>query len=210
MKKLIAIVMLLAAFGSALTARGEFRWGPTAGIAISNLKYKQTPFTKDQCVGPQAGVMGEMMFPGLGFGIDFGAIYSMEGAKLHLGEQPVWGDSYDGQKGYGTSRLYLHMIDIPINLRFKWTRMNGLEEWWAPYVFGGPVISLRVGESDIKVIDNPFGSIGLQCGVGFELKQRFQIQASYLWGMTYCTRMEKLTDVSGQARVWSVRVAYLF
>ena len=77
MKKIVAIILLLAAFGPALIAWGEFRWGPTAGIAISNLKYKQTLFKKDQQVGPQVGVMGEMMFPGLGFGIDFGAIYSM-------------------------------------------------------------------------------------------------------------------------------------
>ena len=97
MKKIVAIILLLAAFGPALIAWGEFRWGPTAGIAISNLKYKQTLFKKDQQVGPQVGVMGEMMFPGLGFGIDFGAIYSMEGARLHLGDQPVCRDSYNGQ-----------------------------------------------------------------------------------------------------------------
>ncbi len=210
MKKLFAIFLLLGMFGVALTARAEFRWGPTAGVVISDLKYKQTLFGKSRSVGPQVGVVGEMMFPGIGFGIDVGAIYSMEGAKLDLGDQPVWGDSYNGQKGYGTSRLYLHMIQIPLNLRFKWTRMNGLEEYWAPYVFGGPVLSLLVGESNIKVIDNPFGSIGLQCGLGFEIKRNWQIQASYFWGMTYCTKMEKLTDVSAQARLWSVRLTYLF
>ena len=38
--------------------------------------------------------------------------------------------------------MYLHMLEIPLHLRFKWTRMNGLEDYIAPFVYGGPDFSI--------------------------------------------------------------------
>ena len=85
MKKTLKLFLLaLVALCAAIPARAEFRWGPTAGIAITNLKFKQDLVAVDQGVGPVLGVQGEMMFPGIGFGIDIGAMYAMQGATLNL------------------------------------------------------------------------------------------------------------------------------
>ncbi|HAP30034.1 MAG TPA: hypothetical protein DCR26_07915, partial [Porphyromonadaceae bacterium] len=109
---LIAAAMILGA----VAARAEFRWGPTAGVNLSTLNFSQELFSVDRSVGEVAGITGEMMFPGIGFGVDFSALYSQEGATLHLGERRIW-----AVDGYTSPRAYLHYLSIPINLRFKWT-----------------------------------------------------------------------------------------
>lgn len=206
MKKLTSLLILIVmSIAVAVTARAEFRHGVTAGVTISTLKFKQDLFTVDRGVGPQVGWVGEMMFPGIGFGIDLGAYYSMEGATLHLGERKIW-----AADGYGKERSYLHNLQIPVNLKFKWTRMNGVEDYWAPYVFGGPVFDFIVGHNRIKALEYATGSVGIQAGLGFELKRRWQIQGSYMWGMTYALRTVKLTDFSARNYAWSIRVNYFF
>lgn len=205
MNKLRLIIIALFVAVAAFAGRAEFRWGPTAGVNISTLHFKQDLFKVDQTFGPAAGVMAEMMFPGIGFGIDLGAMYSLQGATLHLGDRKIW-----AVDGYGTERCYLHMIQIPVNLRFKWTRMDGFEDYIAPYVFGGPTISLFAGHNKLDALQYPAGSIGLQCGVGVEIFKRWQVQGQYTWGMTYATKMAKLIDDSARTNFWQVRVTYLF
>ena len=197
----VAIIAAVAAFA----ARGEFRWGPTAGVDFTNLIFKQDIMRVDKAIGPTLGVQGEMMFPGIGFGIDIGAMYSMQGATLHLGEKKIW-----AVDGYGKERSYLHTLSIPVNLRFKWTRMNGLEDYIAPYVFGGPVFDFHLGHNSLKAMNYAFGSIGMQAGLGVELWKRWQVQGSYVWGLTYAMKAVKLIDFSGRCSYWTVRVAYMF
>lgn len=205
MKKIAFILIAAVVLIVPVQLSAQFRWGATAGMDITTLKFKQDMFTVDQAVGFQAGVQGEMMFPGIGFGIDVGMIYSMRGATLHLGEKEIW-----SSLGYANPRCYLHDIDIPINLRFKWTRMMGLEDYIAPFVFGGPVFSILAGHSDIDALSYAGMDLGVQAGFGFEVLRRWHIQGSYNWGMTYALKTKLLDDLSARSRTWSVRVTYFF
>lgn len=204
-KTLTALVLAAAAICGVQHAQAQFRYGVTVGADVTNIKFNQTLFDIDRSVGYHAGVLGELMFPGIGFGIDFGLQYTQRGATLDLGSREVW-----HSQGYGRERSYLHCIDLPIDLRFKWTRMNGLEDHIAPYVFGGPVFSFLAGHSDIKALEYPFCSLGLQCGIGFELYKHWQVQGAYQWGMTYCMRTKLLDDFSARNSTWSVGVTYMF
>lgn len=206
MKKLLSILLVaVVLLAGSHRASAQFRYGPTLGVDLTTLHFNQSLFDVDQSVGYQGGIMGELMFQGIGFGIDFGLQYTQRGATLDLGSRPVW-----ATEGYGRERVYLHYIDIPIDLRFKWTRMNGLEDYIAPYVFGGPVISMLVAHNKVDAMEYPFGYLGLQAGVGFELWHNWQIQGSYTWGMTYAGRTRLLDDFSARSNTWSVRVNYLF
>ena len=198
---LIAAAMILGA----VAARAEFRWGPTAGVNLSTLNFSQELFSVDRSVGEVAGITGEMMFPGIGFGIDIGAMYSMQGATLNLGRWPIW-----AVDGYGKERCYLHTLSIPVDLRFKWTRMNGIEDYVAPFVFGGPVFNFTVAHNKLDAMDYAVGSIGVQAGLGFEVMRRWQIQGSYVWGMTYALKAVKLQDFSARERYWTLRATYFF
>lgn len=190
---------------SVVPAQAQFRYGPTVGVDITDLNFKQDLFTVDRSVGYQAGVQGELMFPGIGFGIDLALLYTQRGATMNLGEREIW-----RVDGFGKERAYLHYIELPVNLRFKWTRMNGVEDYVAPYVFGGPTFSFLAAHSDIKAFDYAGADLGVQAGLGVEILKRWQVQASYTWGMTYALKAVKLTDFSARNNTWSVRVAYFF
>ena len=125
----------------------QFRYAPIAGVTYSDLKFKQDIFPVSNMVGAQAGIQGELMFPGIGFGLDFGLIYNMMGAKCDIGTREIWSSN-----GYDNTYVRIHTIDIPFHLRFKWTRMNGFEDYLAPFVYGGPDFTLSVGHSKSKAM----------------------------------------------------------
>lgn len=202
MKKYFTLLILLC---FSLTSFSQFRFAALVGYDNTNLKFKQNLIQVDPVSGFKAGVMGEMMFPGIGFGLDIGLLYSMRGANLHLGDKEIWASD-----GYGTERSFLHYIEIPVNLKFKWTRMNGLEDYIAPFVFGGPTFSLMAGHSHLPALQYAGGSLGLQVGFGLELWKVWQIQGAYNWGMTYAVKTVKLEDFSARDRMWSISLLRYF
>ena len=212
MKRFRALLLILAVIAAILPAAAQFRYAPVVGVAISDLKFKQDLFPVGKTVGAQVGVIGEMMFPGIGFGLDLGLLYNQMGAKTDLGSREIW-----QVDGIGDERLTLHTIQIPIHLRFKWTRMNGFEEYFAPFVYGGPDFGINVAHSKIKGnpgVSNPYkfagGDLGVTAGGGFELYKRWQVSLQYTWGMTYLVKTRKLDNLSARNRQWAVRVSYFF
>ena len=145
------------------------------------------------------------MFPGIGFGISSGLYYEQKGATLNLGEKVIW-----ESQGYGKERSYLHYVTLPIHLRFKWTRMSGLEDYVAPFVYGGPTFGILVGHSHVRALRYAGGDVGLSVGGGFEVMRKWQISCSYTWGLTYAEKTRLLDDFSGKNRALSIQVSYLF
>lgn len=198
---LVTIVMLVVA----LPATADFRWGPTVGANLSTYKFKQNLVKIDQSAGFQLGAVGEIMFPGIGLGMDLGLQYNMHGAKLHLGEYEVW-----KADGYGTEQSYLHSLQIPINLRFKYSNLGGFEDKIAPFVYGGPVFDITLGHNKLEALEYPGGAFMLQCGVGGEFFKHYQLAIGYCWGMTYELRTKKLDNYSARTQGWKFSLTYLF
>lgn len=212
MKRIAAPLLIFIALLIPAVASAQFRYAPVAGVTISDLKFKQPLFNVDQIVGFQAGIMGEMMFPGIGFGIDIGLLYNQMGAKADIGSREIW-----HADGFGNENIYVHTLDIPVHLRFKWTRMMGFEDYLAPFVYGGPNFSIQVGHNSIKGNEgapNPFrysgGDIGLTAGGGAEIFKRWQVSLQYTWGMSNVLKTRKLDNLTARNREWAVRVAYMF
>ncbi|MCM1483193.1 MAG: PorT family protein [Muribaculaceae bacterium] len=201
MAALVAAVGLIATTG----AKAQFRYGVTAGVDISSLHFKQDLFTVDSSVGYSAGLMGEMMFPGIGFGIDVGLQYSQLGATMDLGQKDIW-----ASEGYGRVRSYLHYIMVPLHLRFKYTRLNGFEDQLAPFVYVGPSFGFLAAHNKLDAMDYAGGDMGIDFGIGAEIFTKWQVSAHYRMGMTYAMKAKLLTDMSGRNNVWSVRVSYIF
>lgn len=195
----------MLAIVAAVGAHAQFRLAPIVGGTLTNLKFKQDLVAVDQVFGAQAGVQAEMMFPGIGFGIDLGLIYNLAGAKVNLGERLIW-----SSQGYGNEHVMLHQLNIPIHLRFKYTRLGGLEDYIAPFVYGGPDFNINLAHNNCGAFDVPGGDLSLVAGAGVELMRRWQLSASYSWGMTYVIRTNLLTDFSARSRQWTVRLAYFF
>lgn len=188
MKRHLVLALLILA--AALGAAAQFRYAPMVGITVDDLKFKQDLFPVSSTVGAQAGVQAELMFPGIGFGMDFALFYNMMGAKTDLGSRHLW-----ASEGFSNENLRVHTITIPLHLRFKWTRMNGFEDYLAPFVYGGPDFSIAVGHNKLRGnagSGNPYkfagADLGLVCGGGVELWKRWQLSVQYTWGMTYMVK----------------------
>ncbi len=203
-KYILSIIVAIFALCST-NAKAQFRYGATAGVSFSDLSFKQDLVGVEKMVGPSVGVVGEMIFPGIGFGIDLGLIYSQRGAKVNLGERLIW-----SSQGYGNEKTYLHYIEIPLHLRFKYTNLAGFEDYVAPFVFGGPSLSILVADNNIKAYEYASGSLNLTAGFGLELWRRWQISASYSWGMTYALKTTLLDNYSARNYAWDVKLAYFF
>lgn len=199
------IIVVMASLSGAPEAAAQFRYGPSAGVNFNTLKFKQDLFTIDSQVGPAAGIVGEMMFPGIGIGIDLGLLYQLRSSKLHMGEREMW-----ASQGYGTENMDLHMVSIPIHIKLKWHRLGGFEEKLAPMVYGGPTFSFMAGHSKIDAMNFSGGDVALECGIGAEILERWQLNAGYSFGMTYLAKAKVLTDFSCRANAWTVRLAYYF
>lgn len=202
----IAAIIVISSLLASVAAKAEFRYGASAGANISSLVFKQKDLVGvTRVAGYQAGGIGEVMFPGLGFGVDFGLFYNQLGAKVNLGQRKVW-----SSLGYGNERVYLHYLRIPLHLRFKWTRMMGLEDYVAPFVYGGPEIGFLLAHGKCDAFKYATGDLSLACGFGLEIMRRWQLTGSYTWGMTYALKTKLLDDFSARNRYWTVSLSYFF
>lgn len=204
MKKLI--IFLLASIIS-FSAAAEFRWGPIIGVNGSSLYWKQDLVTTKYKIGGSAGILGELMIPGIGFGIDMALRYQLNGAKVNFGERLIWSGAPDYM---GNEDVWIHTIQVPVNLRFKYTRLDGLERTIAPFAFAGPVFTFNVATSNIPVIEKPGGTVDIQVGAGAELIERLQISGGYYWGVSYQVRTIKLDNFSARPQGWFINAAWLF
>ena len=200
-KSIIAALLSLLT----LTASAEFRWGPTAGVNFSTLHWKQKIADTSHLTGFSAGLAGELMIPGIGFGIDLALKYNLHGAHVDFGDHKIW--AIDGIKN---QNVWLHTLEIPLNLKFKWTRMNGVERIIAPFVYGGPVFNFTLGTNDAPAIEHPAGYVAIQVAGGAELFEHYQISAGYSWGVSYQVRTIKLDNYSAQPRGAFINLAYFF
>lgn len=197
---ILSIILL-----TSLAASAEFRWGPTAGVNFSTLHWKQDIAETSMRTGFQAGVAGEIMIPGIGFGIDLALKYNLHGANVKFGDHKIW--AIDGIKN---QNVWLHTFEIPVNLKFKWTRMNGFEQTLAPFIYGGPVFCFTLGSNHAPAIQYPLGYVALQVAGGVELFEHYQISAGYSWGVSYQVKTIKLENYSAQARGAFINLAYFF
>lgn len=191
-------------------AASDFLYGPQIGANFSDLHFKQKIAPTSMQVGPAAGVQCEFIFTSFGVGIDFGLGYSMTGAKVDLGSRPIW-----ALDGFGRETTVAHNLSIPLHVRFKWTKMQGLEEIFAPIVYGGPEFNIQLANSrnrsnGVKAYQFSGGDVALACGIGVELFRHWQVTAGYSWGVTYMVKTRLLDDYSAQTRGWQLRAAYLF
>lgn len=199
-KKILTATLLAVTVS---TASAEFRWGPSIGLNAYTFSWKQNLAPTRHLVGGQVGVMGEIMIPGIGFGLDLGLRYNLHGSHVEFGKFPVW--SSDGIKN---QNVWMHDIEVPLNLKFKWTRMNGFEQTLAPFIFGGPVFNFTAGHNNQPALERPGAYVAMQCGGGVELKERWQISGGYSWGISYEVRTIKLDNYSAVPKGWFFNVAY--
>lgn len=206
MKKILATIILgLVIVVFPQLTKAEMRWAATAGATVSNMDFKQDIVPVSQVVGYTAGITGEVIFPGIGIGIDLGLLYDRQGALVNLGTREIW-----SSLGYGNEHVYIHTLKIPLHLRWKYTRLNGIEDKIAPLIYVGPEFNIQVGHGNSDAFKCSGGDLGIAVGLGAELWKKWQVTAGYLWGLTYVAKTRLLDNFSARSGQWTLRVSYFF
>lgn len=206
MKKIVlGIVVALVSLIVTPSISAQTRYGAVAGVNLSTLHFNQEIIDVNFTTGYTAGVFGELIFPGIGFGVDASFLYTKRGGELLMGEHTVW-----ESQGLGTENCQLHYLDIPINLRFKYTDLNGLEDVIAPFAYLGPQMSFLIAHNNIPALEYPLATFALNFGIGCELYKQVQVSICYEYGFSYTVRTTELDDYSAQNRVWKLTAAYMF
>lgn len=210
MKKFLFVITTLIAMSGAFHTNAQMRWGVTAGMDVTGLKWNQksfrlTPFTSCNSVGYTAGITGEYEIPGIGFGVGIGLQYVQRGSTMNLGDFKIW-----AADGYGDERSYLHYLDIPIHLRFKYSNLNGFERKLAPFVFAGPSVGILLAHNSIDAFDYNTVQLGIEVGLGAEIYRDFQLSGSYNWDVTGTMEAKKLDNFKSHNRTWKIALTYFF
>jgi len=188
-------------------AQPERRWGVTLGGNYNEIHFKQTDiFDSDPMFGGSVGVTGDMMIPGVGFGIDASILYTLRQGRLHLGDKTAW-----SSQGLGNEVARQHYIDIPLNLKFRYSRLNGLENTLMPFVYAGPTFSFLVGHNDVGgALKYTTLSVLLHAGIGVELFNKVQLSGGYSFSIGNNLGTKILDEHVAKHRTWFVQATYFF
>ena len=204
MKRISLLIAALVLTTAATMAQTSSRWGITAGANINNVHFKQHDIMPSKTLwGPQLGVTGEMNFSGVGFGVDGSVLYSLKQGKVNYGDRTAW-----SSLGYGNETLSMHYIDVPLHLKLKWRRLEGLENTIMPMIYVGPQFSFLAYGNHKSLNSYPPVNVYLDMGAGIELMERVQIRGGYNFSIGQSFHTKILDDNVAKNRTWYFSVTW--
>jgi len=209
MKKYIQFILVACALLSTISAQAqpERRWGVTVGGNYNEIHFKQSDiFESDRMFAPSVGLTGDLMIPGVGFGVDASLLYTMRQGKVHFGDRQIW-----SSLGIENQTVRLHYIDVPINLKFRYSKLNGVENTIMPLIYAGPTFSFLAGHNKVNdALNYTTVSVLLHFGIGCELFNRIQISGGYSFSIGQNLSTKLLDQHVAKHRTWFVQATYFF
>ena len=204
MKKITLLITILLITAATASAQSSSRWGISAGANFNEVHFKQSDIVPSKRTwGPQVGILGEMNFSGIGFGVDAGLLYTLKQGKVNYGSRTMW-----EAVGAGNEMVSMHYLDVPLHLKFKWHRMNGLENTIMPLVYVGPQFSFLVGANKKNLNTYSPVSVYLDMGAGIELMERCQLKAGYNFSIGQSFHTKLLDENVAKNRTWYVNLTW--
>ena len=199
-------MLAMVAITTTAIAQTTTRWGVTAGVNYNQIHFKQSDIVDvKRGFGPVVGLNGEMNIGGIGFAVDASLLYSMYSSKINFGQWKIW-----SSQGLGNETVRMHAIDVPLNLKFKYNRLNGFESTLKPMVYFGPTFCFRAGGSHKEHIKYNSLHVMLRAGIGVELFNRLQISATYSFSVGETLHTNLLDQNAAKNRCWSLIATYYF
>lgn len=207
MVKKIRLILVVVAAIAALVAQAQpqRRWGITAGGNYNEIHFKQSDIQdSDRMFGGSLGITGDLMIPGVGFGLDGSVLYTLRQGKVHFGDWRIW----DSQ-GIETQAVRLHYIDVPINIKFRYSNLGGFESTLMPFIYAGPTFSFLAGHNKVNdALNYTTMSVLLHAGIGVELFNRLQISGGYSFSIGQTLRTKLLDEHVAKNRTWFIQATY--
>lgn len=201
MKKMmmIAAMMIAAVSANAQNEVGQLTLMPKAGINISNIT-GDILYDKKAKVGLVAGIEAEYGISE-NFGIDFGVLYSMEGAKAKVGK----GAEEGGEIGLALveGKYNLDYINIPILAQYYPIKGLAIKAGIQPAFNVRHKASVDGQTADLDGVKS--FNFSIPVGLSYEY-QSFVLDARYNIGLT---KLVKDTD-QGRNSTFSITIGYKF
>ena len=188
----------------AATAQTSSRWGITAGVNNNEVHFKQQDIVPSERMwGPQLGVTGEMNFSGIGFGAEASLLYTLKQGKVNYGDRTVW-----SSVGAGNETVAMHYLDVPLHVKLKYNRLNGMETTIMPMLYVGPQFSFLVNGNHRNLNSYPPVNVYLDMGAGMELLERWQLRVGFNFSIGQSFHTKLLDDNVAKNRTWYASLTY--
>ena len=209
MKKILALVAILAIGLGSINAQDNLRWGVTAGMNVSSLNVTGL----DSRVGFHAGVKAELGLPQFteGLYMDFGALLSLKGAKVEAGSMASF-------------KINPYYLEIPVHIGYKYavndnfSLFGSVGPYMAVGLFGKAKLKVDGDIADIAELggnsmsEDIFGDDGLKrfdfglgLKAGVEFSKKYQVAISYDFGL-----VEVIKEVGMKNRNLMISLGYMF
>lgn len=178
MKKILALIAILAIGLGSINAQDNLRWGVAAGMNVSSLNVTGL----DSRIGFHAGVKAELGLPQVAEGayMDFGALLTLKGAKVEAGS-------------IANFKINPYYLEIPVHIGYKYA----VNEDFTLFANAGPYVAIGLfgkakfggdladgAESADVFGDDGFKrfDLGLGLKAGLEFSKKYQVSIGYDFG----------------------------
>ncbi len=170
MKKILSLVLMVAAFLFATSAHAQVKFGLKGGLDVTNMSLNNEVFDASNRAGFFVGPMVKLTIPVVGLSFDAAALYDQKEAKVS-----VEGDGTE----YSTT-MKQKSVNIPVNVRYGF----GLSSLANVFLFAGPQWGINVGDKNFKWNESSSYSLkksnfSVNVGAGVTLLNHLQVSANY-------------------------------
>ena len=132
MKKVLSVLMVVAAMMFATNANAQIKFGLKGGLDVTNMSLSNDVFDASNKTGFFVGPMVKVTIPVVGLSFDAAALYDQKEAKV----------SAENVETTMTQKS----LNIPVNVRYGF----GLSSLANVFVFAGPQWGINVGAKNFK------------------------------------------------------------
>ena len=166
MKKVLSVLMVVAAMMFATNANAQIKFGLKGGLDVTNMSLSNDVFDASNKTGFFVGPMVKVTIPVVGLSFDAAALYDQKEAKV----------SAENVETTMTQKS----LNIPVNVRYGF----GLSSLANVFVFAGPQWGINVGDKNFKWNDSSCYSLkktnfSVNVGLGVTLLSHLQLSANY-------------------------------
>ena len=166
MKKVLSVLMVVAAMMFATNANAQIKFGLKGGLDVTNMSLSNDVFDASNKTGFFVGPMVKVTIPVVGLSFDAAALYDQKEAKI----------SAENVETTMTQKS----LNIPVNVRYGF----GLSSLANVFVFAGPQWGINVGDKNFTWNETSSYSLkksnfSVNVGAGVTLLSHLQISANY-------------------------------
>ena len=206
MKKVLSVLMVVAAMMFATNANAQIKFGLKGGLDVTNMSLSNDVFDASNKTGFFVGPMVKVTIPVVGLSFDAAALYDQKEAKI----------SAENVETTMTQKS----LNIPVNVRYGF----GLSSLANVFVFAGPQWGINVGNKNFKWNESSSYSLkksnfSVNVGAGVTLLNHLQVSANYniACGKSADASLSKALDAVANAgkdkshnNSWQIALGYWF